>query len=61
MVVVLRLKQKRGCSPKNVVIRHFDRRFIRRGESTGQPVFSVDFKNTYRVCSHDVMSAILEE
>ena len=30
-----------------MVIRHFDRRFIRRDESTGQPVFSVDFKNTY--------------
>ena len=35
------------CSPNNLVIRHFDRRFIRRDESTGQPVFSVDFKNTY--------------
>ena len=31
-----------------MVIRHFDCRFlIRRDEATGQPVFSVDFKNTY--------------
>ena len=40
-------KAEERSSPNNVVIRHFDRRFIRRDESTGQPVFSVDFKNTY--------------
>jgi len=33
-------------TPKNVVIRHKDRRFIRRGENS-QPVYSVDFQNTY--------------
>ena len=41
------LKAEERSSPNNVVIRHFDRRFIRRDESTGQPVFFVDFKNTY--------------
>lgn len=41
------LKAEERSSPNNVVIRHFDHRFIGRDESTGQPVFSVDFKNTY--------------
>ena len=41
------LKAEERSSPNNVVIRHFDRKFIRRDESMGQPVFSVDFKNTY--------------
>ena len=40
-------KEEERSFPNNVVIRHFDCRFIRRDESTRQPVFSVDFKNTY--------------
>ena len=34
-------------SPYNVVIKHFDRRFIRRDQASGQPIYSIDFQNTY--------------
>ena len=34
-------------TPHNLVIKHIDRRFIRRNPTTGQPDFSVDFQNTY--------------
>ena len=34
-------------SPYNIVIKHCDRRFIRRDQVTGQPIFSIDFQNTY--------------
>ena len=34
-------------SPYNVVIKHCDRRFIRRDQASGQPIYSIDFQNTY--------------
>ena len=45
-------------SQNNVVIRQFDctaDSLIRRNETTGQPIFSVDFQNTY--CHLDVSHA----
>ena len=33
--------------PHNIVVKHFDRRVVRRDESTGALVHSADFANTY--------------
>ena len=33
--------------PHNIVVKHFDRRVVRRDENTGTVVHSADFANTY--------------
>ena len=43
----LEFSEKFTQSPHNIVVKHVDRRLVRRDEQTGQFHYSADFSNTY--------------